>query len=88
MFRVEITPPQPLFFFLIFFVWFLSVIIIMIMSSCKRSYVAGILTLNMFNIFMNRKTYNYQKQEETKTKLSGDSPFKAVAAKYADTTSS
>ena len=75
-FRVGITPPQYIFFFPHFFVWFIYVIIIIIiMSSCKRGFCGGSPTLNMFMIFINRKTPNYKKRRETKTKLPGDSPF-------------
>ena len=56
MFRIGITPPQPLFFLSLIFVLFLSIIIIIIMYHWKRYFGGGISTLKMFMILMNRKT--------------------------------
>ena len=79
MFRVGIPPPQPL----------VQEDIIIIINTernqtinyreNKRGCGGVVPTLNMFMIFMNRKTLNEYKQTETK-KNPMDSLFKAVAA--------
>ena len=43
-------------FFPLFFVWFLSVFIIIIFSYCVKVCGGGIPTMNIFMIFMNRNT--------------------------------
>ena len=58
-------------FFPNFFVQFISVFIIIIMSSCKRGCGGGIPILDMFMISMNRKRSNYQNREKLKPNFQG-----------------